>query len=447
MQRFKLTSPAVAGLIALLAIGCSDVTSPVTTPPLDIALDFCATQTPVWFAYQNVGEAGWTRVLPDAEGTFRFKAARRVALAFVFQNGADSETQIIGAANTELQAVSEVACLDESGIKQLNGSVTGTTGSQLSQITMFFASAYLASSQSSFSLTQLADRNLDLIASRVNVSGTTTQSSDRVIIRRNQNYVNNATIPVLDFNSNEAFAPTTTAVNVSGVTAGEQTLLYENFYSQQKTSHVLYFSQLSGGGAVVVPTIPAAQTAAGDYHDLFIVATTADGSSFRGAESYFRNPPSTQNLPLGPAITTNPQFTSLGQNPYVRLRMFLTIGANSYNRAVNFEFDQQQQFTSNKWSVTVTEGFYNFNPTAWEIDMPDFTGTDGWQNSWGLQPGANIDWRVTSYFGRPALLLGAEPTEGEGIQFAGRASVPAPVQAARVDAPVSARSLRSALRR
>ena len=435
---------AAAGALALCA-SCTDVTSPVNSQPIDIALDFCASQMPVWFAYQNVGQAGWTRVLPDAEGTFRFSAARRVALAFVFQNGADSETQIIGAANTELQAVSEIACLDESGVKQLNGTVTGATGSQLSQVTMFFSSVYLASSQSSFSLTQLADRSLDLIASRVNVSGTTTQTSDRVIIRRNQNYVNNASIPLLDFNSAEAFAPTTSAVNITGAVAGESMFLYENFFSQQKTSHVLYFSQLSGGGSVVVPTIPAAQTAAGDYHDLFVVANSVDGDAFRGAESYFRNPPATQNLPIGPAITATPQFTDVATSPHVRLRMSLAIGANSYSRAVNFEFDQQLNFNSNKWSVIVTEGFYSFNPTAWDVEMPDLSGTDGWQNAWGLQAGTAIDWMVTGYFGRPALLLGAEPTEGEGIQFAGRQSVPASIAAAR--AGISAPSLRSALRR
>ncbi|HMC54733.1 MAG TPA: hypothetical protein VKH19_06135 [Gemmatimonadaceae bacterium] len=444
MYKRVLTSWAAAGFLALLA-ACSDVTSPVDAQPIDITLDFCATQTPVWFAYQNVGEAGWTRVIPDVSGTVRFSAARRVAIAYVLLSGADAVTQIIGAANTELQAISEVACQDESGAKQLNGSVTGATGSQLSQITMFFASAYLPSSQSTFSLTQLADRSLDLIASRVNLSGTTTQTSDRVIIRRSQNYVNNATIPALDFNGVEAFSPTTSAVNVSGAVSGEQTLLYEDFFSQLKTSHVLFFSQLSGNGSVVVPTIPAAQTAAGDYHDLFVTANSADGSSFRGAESYFRNPPSSQNLPVGPAITTNPQFTTLDETPYVRLRMFLAIGANSYNRAVNFEFDQQQQFTSTQWSVLVTEGFYNFNPTAWEVDMPDFSGTDGWQSSWGLQTGSPIDWRVTAYYGRPALLLGADPTEGEGIQFAGRQALPAPLQAARAGISVPLR--RSVVRR
>jgi len=435
---------AAVGALFLFSAACTDVTNPANTPPIDIALDFCATQTPVWFAYQNVGEAGWTRVLPDAEGTFRFSATRRVAIAYVYQNGADYETQIIGAANTELQAVSEVACLDESGAKNLNGSVVGSTGSQLSQISMFFSSVYLASNQSSFTLTQLADRQMDLVASRVNVSGNATQTSDRVIIRRSQNYVNNASVPLLDFNGAEAFAPTTSAVNVTGVIGGEQTVLYENFFSQLKTSHVLYFSQLSGGGSVVVPTIPAAQTAAGDYHDLFILANTADGSSFRGAESYFRNPPSTQNLPMGPAIANPPQFTSLAQTPYVRLQMFQGIGPNSYDRAVSFEFTQQLQFNVIRWSVTATEGFFNFNPTAWRLDMPDFSGTPGWSNAWGLQTGTQIDWTVTAYYGRPALLLGAEPTEGEGILFAGRQSVPAPVVASR--ASVSARSLRSVAR-
>ncbi|HJQ21687.1 MAG TPA: hypothetical protein VJ867_15165, partial [Gemmatimonadaceae bacterium] len=47
----------------------------------------------------------------------------------------------------------------------------------------------------------------------------------------------------------------------------------------------------------------------------------------------------------------------------------------------------------------------------------------GWDNTWGLQPGDEINWTVTAYYGRPTLLFGAPPSEGEGIQFAGRSSV------------------------
>src|SRR5436190_1783490 len=115
----KLISPLWTATTALaLLTACSETTTPVSLQPIDIALDFCATEAPVWFAYQNAGEA-WVRVVPDAEGTFHFQAKRRVVLAFVRQSGTDYDTQFIGASNFELQSISGLACLDDVGAKQL----------------------------------------------------------------------------------------------------------------------------------------------------------------------------------------------------------------------------------------------------------------------------------------------------------------------------------------
>src|SRR5437867_4387734 len=128
--------------LALFAAGCKlDVGAP-TLPNLDLALDFCSNETPVWFAYQNEG-APWTRVTPDAAGTFRFNATYRVTLALVRQSGSDYHTQITGATNRELQEVSNITCLEQTGSKQLNGSVAGLSGSQKAEVSMMFASPYL----------------------------------------------------------------------------------------------------------------------------------------------------------------------------------------------------------------------------------------------------------------------------------------------------------------
>ena len=49
----------------------------------------------------------------------------------------------------------------------------------------------------------------------------TAEIADRVIIRRNQNFVSGATMPVLDFESSEAVATATVPVTVSGVLSSE----------------------------------------------------------------------------------------------------------------------------------------------------------------------------------------------------------------------------------
>lgn len=76
---------------AVLLSGCgTDGTQSVTPPPpegpLAIVLDFCPMSVPTFFAYRNDGEA-WTRVSPDASGSFAFTAAPKVAIAFVLAGG------------------------------------------------------------------------------------------------------------------------------------------------------------------------------------------------------------------------------------------------------------------------------------------------------------------------------------------------------------------------
>ena len=94
--------------------------------------------------------------------------------AFVRQQGADAELQVIYAHNFELEQISGRACLEETGTIQVNGTATGHSGtSQVAQVTANFASVALAQPQTTFSLTQLPSRPVDLIASRVNLPGLT----------------------------------------------------------------------------------------------------------------------------------------------------------------------------------------------------------------------------------------------------------------------------------
>src|SRR5439155_13814801 len=116
-----------------------------------------------WFSYQNQGE-NWTHVTPDAAGTFRFNASYRVTVAYVHQSGSDYHTQIIGATNREWQDVSNLTCQEETGPKQVNGNVAGLSGSQKAEVSMMFATSYLQPPQTAFTLQNLPDGPLDLVA-------------------------------------------------------------------------------------------------------------------------------------------------------------------------------------------------------------------------------------------------------------------------------------------
>jgi hypothetical protein len=411
---------ACAAALATLPACAYEPVEAAPQVPIDLALDFCTDQMPVWFGFQNEGQE-WRRVLPDADGTFRFTANNFVTIAYVLQNGADYTTEIVGAHNTELEEVSEVSCLEVAGVKQVNGTFTGAAGSQRALISMLFSSAFPLAQQTSWSLTQLADRPLDLVASRVNLT-TTTQTSDRIIIRRNLNPVPNATVPELDFSGPEAVVPQTIGATVTGIVSGESGTMYNNFFSQLRTSHTLFFSAVQGNGEVRLPAVPNAQTAAGDYHDLFLNVNSADGESFRGVERFFRLPADFA-LPLGASPPAAPSIETEATNPYLRLSAQMNPGA--YTSAASFTFRQQFGVSSvTAVTVTVTSAFYaGSGVQPWFVMLPDLSTTDAWQNVWGLQDGTPVDWQATLYLGRSTLVFGAAPTEGETVSFAGRLSL------------------------
>jgi hypothetical protein len=283
---------------------------------------------------------------------------------------------------------------------------------------MGFRSTVPAAGLSSYILSALPEGPLDLVASRVNFASTS-QISDRIIVRRSQNFVHNATVPQLDFASAEAVAPQAVATTIAGLAAGESGTLFNSFVSQLRTFHTLFFSQVQANGVVQLPSVPSAQTAAGDYHDVFLNVNSASGETFRGVERYFRTA-TDAGLQLGPPHTALPLIEKAAGNPYLRLSV--RMDPQDYITAASFIFTQQfGQSSVTRVTVTVTSEFYTGTGVEpWFVVIPDLSLSDGWLNAWGLQDGTPVDWQATSYLGRATLVLGAPPTEGETVRFAGR---------------------------
>ena len=398
--------------VAILAAACESGTDPEPQHPIDLVLDFCADEIPVWLAYRNEG-ADWVRLTPNADGAVSFTATNDVALAFVRQNGSDYHTEIVFAANTELEEISGVSCREESGAKTVNGTVSGVVGSQVAQVGMSYSSVYLSSAQTSFSLSQLPDRTLDLVASRANVTATT-QLADRVVIRRAQNPISGSSLAAIDFAAAGALVPTAFGATVTGV-GQDFAFLQSYFVSQLGTEHLLAHVEPVDDGSVTLVGVPQAALVAGDYHDAFLIAVDGNGG-VRGIERFFRTP-ATQTLPLGTAMPA-PTVTEAASTPSVRLRTEVARTAD-YQRAMSVEFVQQQQFSATSVAVTVTNGYDATG--SWDVTMPDLSGASGWQNAWGFVNGGDpVDWTITVYGGRPELLFGAAPVEGETVRFAGR---------------------------
>ena len=420
-MRLSFRTAIGVALMSLALDSCSDSTSPEPQKLVDVLLDFCSNDTPAWFAYRNEG-ADWATITPNTEGTYSFTANNHVILAFVRQSGSDYHTDIVYTTSTDLEKLTQ-ACLEEGGSKTLNGTIAGVSGSQQAAVTMNFSSVFLTPQQTSFALTQLADRPLDLVASRQVVSGNV-QAADRVIIRRSVNQVNNTSMATLDFAGVEAFTPGSITATVAGLTIGETSLLQNNFFSQLETSQTLSAVSGVGNGGSTMVVVPTGQLAAGDYHDMFAFGITPNGS-VRGVERFFRS--GNQTLTIGGALAL-PTVSTIGTSPYVRLRLQLS-RQSEFGSAVVVDYTQQHtNLTVTSVSVTATAGY--FGSGAWGLDIPNLAGVTGWQNSWGLlSGGGTVDWTVSAYSGRAELLFGIKPTDGETVGFAARSSSIAALQA------------------
>jgi len=411
----RLRHAAALGALAAAAVSCESGTDPEVQHLVDLVLDFCSDDVPVWMAYRNQG-ADWVRLTPNAEGTVTFTATNDVALAIVRQSGSDYATEIVLAANTELEGISGETCREDIGSNTVHGTLSGVVGSQVSQVAMLFSTAYLGAAQTSFSLQGVPNRPVDLVASRYNITATT-QTADRVVIRRSESPAHNATIPVIDFAASTTLVPAAFGATLSGIGTGDHAFLQNYFVSQLGTVQLLANVEPAVNGSATMVALPQSALAAGDYHDLFLIASDGSGAS-RGVERYFRAA-APQALPLGPAMA-NPTITEAGTSPYLRMRTRLTRQAE-YARAMTASFLQQQTFSVTRVDVTITSG-YDASGT-WDATMPDLSGVSGWQNAWGLVNGGPlVEWTVTAFGARPELLFGGAPSDGETVRFASRQS-------------------------
>jgi hypothetical protein len=424
------------------ATAACDLSTPAEPQnPIDLELDFCAGDVPVWFAYQNEDMSSATRIFPNPEGTFRFTATNRLTLGIVWQNGNDYHTEFIYATNEELAGLSAVACLEELGAKTVNGTVSGVGTNQIAVVSMGFSSVLLESDNTSYSLTGLPDRALDLIASRQTTSATT-RVADRVVIRRTQNITHNGNAALIDFvNGSDVLQPATASATISGVLSGEFAYLQSHFFSQLQTSHSLSYAEDLDNETRSFAALPQTELAAGDYHDLILLSVNSATGSVRGAENFFRAP-TAQTLALGPVLSDPVIEDVPGITGLLILRLQLPAQL-SYDDAVSVRYAQQLSVSSITVSQFVTEGYTQGTPAVWALQVPNLRGAPGWSEAWELRTGTPIEWTVTGFSGRAELLFGAKPEDGEFVRYGIRHSDPAAAAASAGMAGVRNGSIRS----
>lgn len=412
---------AAAGLLA----ACSDSTGPVTGRLTSLALDFCAADAPVFFAYMNDG-ASWTALSADASHTYRFQATPKVAIAFVHQTPSTSATEVIYATSDELAPLSGIACTEASGAKTLNGNVAGVSAGADAWITMGDQTAQVFPPPDNFTLANLPDGPLDLVANRdaFTVSNTV---PDRVIVRRGLNLTNGSTIPTLDFSAAEALAPATNSLSVTGLAANEDNFINLTFSTPTVRDHSLYYAARFTTTPQVIYHVPASLTQPGDFHTLDVYGQA--GSNYHGVLQFYRLA-ADRAAAFGPLLAA-PAFTKVGTSP-VRLRMTLPVQPQ-YASFAN-AFYSQQGTLGRTVSVTGTSGYFS-SPSTWTLDMPDLSGLAGYPSSASLESGISTTSSAQAYGGSAALFFGGAPAEGATLKYAGTTSSVATSRASSVRAP------------
>lgn len=389
--------------------------APSPGTPIGIELDFCANDTPIWFAFQD-GTDPYQVVTPSPSGTFNFTASSRLVVAYVRQRGNGFRTDILFTTNGELAPMSDVTCLEQGGAQSVSGTVAGHSGTQVGHVSLSSSSVFVGAGQSTWTLSQLVARPLDLVASRVDITGTD-RHSNRTIIRRAQNPATASALPVLDF-AGEGFSPAPHTVNVGGALPDETAVVDNTFFSQLGTLHTLTFLDNVIDGPVVVEAVPVTERTTPEYHRLSVISRSSTGGT-RTVERYFGTP-DFQNITFGPPLT-DPSVTLAATTPSVRLRTVL-LGQIDYSTVVNMAYSQQSSTQSIDVSMLVTASYIGGTPETWNLPMPELSALAGWRDEWELKPGS-IAWRVSAYFGRPQLIFGGPPiAAGETVLSASRSS-------------------------
>ena len=316
--------------------------------------------------------------MPSVDSVYSFNIASATgSVATVTNDSGGYRTTVYQYTAAELaaRAASQCALVQNSTTRTANGSFAGVTGFRTSQVGMgwWFGSA---NGNGTFSLLNLPPGPLDVVAMRNgDISALLEIPVDRAIIRRGVNPASGATLPVLDFNAAESFAPTTATWTFNNVNAGEQMSVSQSFITAGGTTG--FFSLYPGvDRAETVRTIygiPLAQTIAGDLHQVVATINTvgipaaAPNRGSRQIIAYARTLANDRTLAFGPAMPA-PTVTAVPDRRG-RLRAVGTL-PTEYSAGVSF--DVTQTSTARYATVHTTRDFLNTAGT-YDVQIPDLT--------------------------------------------------------------------------
>lgn len=382
----------------------------VTTPGTgggNVVYQFCTIgNVPTFFAYRNGSTGNWVPVTQGANNSYSFSLSASIGqVAYAIPNGeGGTSVTVLSNAASEFPTAAVSVCPAAAATKTVTGTVAGLAAGSSATVSLGGASATVQAN-GAFTITGAASGASDLVATRSAFNATTFAFTvDRVIVRRNLNPANNASVgAVLDFGAAEAVAPASAAYTVTGAN-GEQVVIINSFTTPNGGAGSL-FTGLNVANPVQVLGVPSNLTVAGDLHQLLVSATTSAGSvvTSRSVIQYNRDV-TARTIALGGAAPTA-AFSTSATMPYARIRAQGTV-PSEYLDFVTASYVQGSNARS--WSHIASRAFLGAGTANYDLDLPDLSGVAGFNNAWGLLAGTATQSTITVYSGFNAFTVGAE---------------------------------------
>ena len=375
-----------------------------------VPLAFCT--PPDWVAIKD-GSGPWQRVLPVGgayEATFE-TGKGGIAVASLTSPSGGSVTVKYG-----VPSALAVHCAE--GQAQVRGTVTGVVEMDRVQIDLANSHTFFSGPVApvSFSLQFVPAGTWNLFGLR---SNDFVAAVPKAIVRRGVGVPQPGDLAPLDFDGAEAFTLTAAQVTVTGIGPGGGTIT-SSYYDSDGWQHDIKTSDLSVTGSAGYVAFPLDRLETNELSGLYAFAS--DHHGYRGTYQFFRAPTDIA-VAMGPVLD-RPAVTFPDTSPYLRPLARVASQAE-YGDVAEAQFLQSSHFAS----VEVSAAYLGRTPVTWQLEFPDFSGVDGWDNAWGPDPAS-----VTNWFVRAAA--GAVPSarsqlhEGDRYEYAVQGSDAVSIKAA-----------------
>lgn len=394
------TSAVAAGTYALTIQGAAtglpnqtatlNVTVTTDQTGGNVTWQFCPVSgVPIWVAAQD-GAGGWTRVMGNANHEYTFQITNNGGIAYVVDNGGGSFSLTVDyGTRQELQVQGSGLCEAGTGqTKTVNGTVVGMGESDA------VAFVGLGSSSAtvipflglSFTLEDVEPGLVDLVGARMN----TNFQTNRLFIQRNLNPPNNSSVTV-DFTGTNSFDPATANVTLGNL-GSDAALMTSAFMTSNRTFTFLGVDEDASTATTRQFTgVPADRQVSGDVHWLtgFASAPGVDDPTHMRFVIHVFQTLADRAFSFGAtmsAVTPN----VVAAQPYARLRLSYPVQAD-YDSYFSADFEQSARDASVNMSAGYADGAGTVN-----LEVPDFSGVAGWDNTWGLRSGFQTEWTMTA---------------------------------------------------